>query len=117
MPITTLSFLPCARPGSGVTANAAITPTMVSFFSIFVPPTYFGQPSAVPRKRLTPLRRHRRQSHYGLGVVACSQVRCADLAQRRHGVAAMLVGQRTARCVGASSRAARLRRDRLGTTA
>jgi hypothetical protein len=34
MPMTTLSFLPCARLGSGAAANAAATATMVSFFNM-----------------------------------------------------------------------------------
>ena len=80
MPMTTLSFLPCARLGSGVAANAAATAKMVNFFSIFAPPNYLRQFSAVPRKRLTPLRRDLRQRHHGLGVVACGKVRRADIA-------------------------------------
>src|SRR5438093_653656 len=102
--------------GTGAMANAAATATMVIFFSMLLPRNILRQFSAVPCKRLT-LRRHRRQRHYSLGVVARGDLRRAHVAQRRRGVAAMLVGQWTARCVGASCRAGRLGSDLLGAAA
>src|SRR5436190_3713726 len=118
MPMTTLSFLPCARLGSGVAANAATTAKIASFLNIrLLPDISRDQTKPVPHKRLTLLRRHRRQCHHRLSAVARGELPHADLAQGGRDLATMLLDQRTAWRIGTARCAHGVRGDRRHTAA
>src|SRR5436190_8091516 len=97
MPMTTLSFLPCARLGGGAAANAAITAKTANFLYIRNSPDKSrDQTKPVSRKMLTLLHRHRRQSHHRLGAMARRELRGPHLAERGRNLTTVLLGQRTA---------------------
>src|SRR4051794_12335161 len=115
MAVTTLSFLPCARLAGGDIAKAVTAASTDNFFNmrILLKPVLTTNRPEIPRNGLFALRRHGRQRHDRLRVVAGRNMNGTNGAKHRCDLATMRVGIGTAAGIGAPCRSDRLRRNCL----